>query len=151
MKISEFRTITPHLTVRGASEAIEFYRQAFAAEQKYCLHTPDNKAVMHAELQIGNSMIYLNDEFPDVWSQSPIALNSSPVTIHLQVDDADAWFNRAVAAGAKVLMPLENTFWGDRYGKVVDPFGHHWSIGCQVENLSPQEVQQRAAQEFAQT
>ncbi|MEM7726545.1 MAG: VOC family protein [Cyanobacteria bacterium P01_A01_bin.45] len=142
-----FHTVTPHLTVKDAASAIEFYKKAFGAEEKYRMETPDKQKVMHAELQIGDSIIYLNDEFPDICS--PTSLNGSAVTIHLQIDDADVWFNRAVNAGAEVKMALENTFWGDRYGKVVDPFGHQWSIGSQVEELSAEEVQKRAALEFA--
>jgi PhnB protein len=111
--------------------------------------TPDGKAILHAELQIGNSVIYLNDPCPNSDTQSPVVQNDSPVTIHLQVDDADVWFNRAVNAGATVIMPLEDAFWGDRYGIIRDSFGMHWSIGSHVEDLSPEEVQQRAALMFA--
>ncbi|MEL7246105.1 MAG: VOC family protein [Cyanobacteria bacterium J06636_27] len=143
------QSITPHLTVHDAASAIEFYKKAFNAEEKYRMPTPDKQKIMHAELQIGNSIIFLNDEFSDSGILSPKSLNGSAVTIHLQIDDADLWFNRAVEAGAESTMALENTFWGDRYGKVVDPFGHHWSIGSHVEQLSSEEVQRRANLEFA--
>lgn len=143
------RTITPHLTVHDAASAIAFYKKAFNAEEKYRMQTPDKQKIMHVELQIGNSMIYLNDEFPDCGILSPKNLEGSAVTIHLQIDDADLWFNRAVDAGAESTMALENTFWGDRFGKIVDPFGHHWSIASHVEQLSSEEIQRRAELEFA--
>ncbi len=149
MTQEQFRTITPHLTVSDAASAIEFYKKAFGAEEKYRMATPDKKKIMHAELQIGNSIIFLNDEFPNCGILSPKNLNGSPVTIHLQIDDADVWFNRAINTGAESTMVLENTFWGDRYGKLVDPFGHHWSIGSHVEQLSSEEIQRRAALELA--
>lgn len=149
MTQSQFCTIIPHITVNDAAAAIEFYKKAFNAEEKYRMPTPDKQKIMHAELQIGKSIIFLNDEFPDCGILSPKSLNGSPVTIHLQIDDADVWFNRAVDAGAESTMALENTFWGDRYGKVVDPFGHHWSIASHVEQLSSEEIQRRAELEFA--
>lgn len=141
-------TIAPHLTVNDANAAIDFYQRAFNAEETYRMPTPGANSIMHAELKIGESIIYLNDEFPDYGSLSPLALQGSPVTLHLNVDDADAWFERAVNAGATVEMPLDNMFWGDRYGKLVDPFGHHWSISCPVEELSPEEITKRAAVAF---
>lgn len=149
MTQQQSNTITPHLTVNDAPSAIEFYKQAFGAEEKYRMLAPDKQKIMHAELQIGNSIIFLNDEFPECSEPSAKTLNASPVTIHLQIDDADVWFNRALDAGAKVTMPLENTFWGDRYGRVVDPFGHSWSISSHVEDLSNEEIERRAALEFA--
>ena len=141
--------ITPHLTVSDGVCAIAFYKKAFNAEEKYRMETPDKDKIMHAELQIGNSIIYLNDEFPEAGVLSPKNLNGSPVTLHLQVDDADVWFIRALDAGAELIKDLENTFWGDRYGKVLDPFGHHWSISSHVEELSSEEIQRRAEIEFA--
>ncbi|KST68533.1 VOC family protein [Mastigocoleus testarum] len=149
MTQQQSNTITPHLIVNDAASAIEFYKQAFGAEEKYRMLTPDKQKIMHAELQIGNSIIFLNDEFPDCGRLSAKTLNASPVGIHLQIDDADLWFERAVNAGAKVTMALENAFWGDRYGMVVDPFGHNWSISSHVEELSSEEIQRRAALEFA--
>lgn len=140
--------ITPHLVVSDANAAIDFCQRAFNAVERYRMHTPGGNSIMHAELTIGDSPIYLNDEFPEYGSVSPLALQGSPVTLHLTVDDADAWFERAVSAGATVTMPLENMFWGDRYGKLVDPFGHHWSISCPVEELSPEEINRRAEAAF---
>jgi PhnB protein len=137
-------TITPHLVIKGASEAIEFYKRAFGAEE-HCrmpFPSPDGQLRLgHAELKIGDSWLFLADEFPDFGSVGPSG--SSPVTIHLYVTDADAAFNRAVEAGATVAMPLADQFWGDRYGKLVDPFGHHWSIAEHVEDLTPDQMKER--------
>jgi uncharacterized glyoxalase superfamily protein PhnB len=128
-----YRTITPHLTLQNAEAAIAFYRAAFGAEETYRMPTTDGQAILHAELRIGDSYIFLNDEFPDLDCHSPTTLKGSPVTIHLDVADVDAWFSRAIAAGATVVMPLEDMFWGDRYGKLTDPFGHHWSIASPIK------------------
>src|SRR3954451_21100478 len=139
-------TITPHLVVKGASEAVEFYKRAFGAEELYRMPFPGPDGRMklgHAELQIGDSRLYLADECPEHGSKGPNG--SSPVTIHLYVTDADAAFGRAVKAGATVSMPLADMFWGDRYGKVVDPFGHHWSIAAHLEDLTPEQMQERMA------
>jgi PhnB protein len=138
-------TITPHLVVRSAAQAIEFYKKAFGAEELCRVPGPDGKSVMHAELKIGDSHVYLCDEFPDWGAKGPQLLGGSPVTIHLYVNDADAAVKRAVAAGAKVTMPLQNMFWGDRYGKLEDPYGHHWSVATHVEDVSPAECAKRMA------
>jgi PhnB protein len=139
-------TVTPHLVVKGGKEAIEFYQKAFGAEVRSCKPGPDGR-VMHAELKIGDSVLYLADAFPEYGSHGPRD-GSSPVTIHLAVEDADAVFNQAVAAGATVTMPLDNMFWGDRYGKLVDPFGHHWSVATHLEDLTDEQINQRAAAIF---
>jgi uncharacterized glyoxalase superfamily protein PhnB len=139
-------TMTPHLVIKGASEAIEFYKRAFGAEElcRLPFPGPDGRVKLgHAALQIGDSKIFLADEFPDYGSVGPDG--SSPVTIHLYVTDADAAFARAVEAGATVAMPLEDMFWGDRFGKLVDPFGHHWSIAEHLEDLTPEQMQERMA------
>jgi uncharacterized glyoxalase superfamily protein PhnB len=139
-------TMTPHLVIKGASEAIEFYKRAFGAEElcRMPFPGPDGRVKLgHAALQIGDSKIFLADEFPDYGSVGPDG--SSPVTIHLYVTDADAAFARAVEAGATVAMPLEDMFWGDRFGKLVDPFGHHWSIAEHLEDLTPEQMQERMA------
>ena len=136
-------TITPHLVIKGASEAIEFYKRAFGAEEHGRMPFPGPDGQMklgHAELQIGDSRLFLADEFPQQGSVAPNG--SSPVTLHLYVTDADAVFNRAVAAGATVAMPLADMFWGDRYGKLVDPFGHHWSIAEHLEDLTPAQMKE---------
>jgi len=146
-----FHAITPHLVLKGASEAIDFYKRAFGAKEVSRLPFPGPDGTMkvgHAELQIGDSRLFLADEFPDYGSLGP-AGGRSPVTIHVYVTDADAAFAQAVEAGATVAMPLADMFWGDRYGKLVDPFGHHWSVAEHLEDLTPDQVQQRMAAAFA--
>jgi PhnB protein len=138
--------ITPHLVIKNAAEAIEFYKRAFGAEELSRMPFPAGDGGMkigHAELKIGDSRLFLADEFPDHGAVGPSG--NSPVTIHLYVTDADATFARAVEAGATVSMPLADMFWGDRYGKLVDPFGHHWSIAEHVEDLTPEQMQERMA------
>jgi PhnB protein len=145
-----FHTLTPHLVIKGASEAIEFYKRAFGAEERCRMPFPGPDGRMrlgHAELEIGDSRLFLADEFPAHGSVGPEG--TSPVTIHLYVTDADAAFTRAVEAGATVAMPLADMFWGDRYGKLVDPFGHHWSIAEHLEDLTPEQMQERMAAAFA--
>ena len=138
-------SITPHLICAGASDAIDFYKQAFGAVELSRLQDADGK-VMHAAIRIGDSAIMLNEENPQWDSFGPKSLKGSPVTIHLYVENADATFEQAVRAGAKVTMPLDDMFWGDRYGKVEDPFGHHWSIGTHVRDVSPGEMQKAMEQ-----
>lgn len=141
-----FHSITPHLVIKGASEAIEFYKQAFGAREVSRMPFPGPDGTIrlcHAELRIGDSKLFLADEFLEYGSAGPGA--SSPVTIHLYVTDADAAFVRAVDAGATVTMPLADMPWGDRYGRVVDPFGHHWSIAEHLEDLTPEQIQERMA------
>ena len=123
----DMHTVTPHLVCDGAADAIEFYKKAFNAVETARMRTPDGK-IMHASVRIGDSTVMLVDEFPDYGSVGPKKLNGSAVTIHLYVPDVDRVFAQAVAAGATVRMPLENQFWGDRYGQVVDPFGHNLSL-----------------------
>lgn len=143
-----FHTITPHLVVRNAAQAIAFYKKAFGAEEVMRMPGPDGQSVMHAELKIGDSCVMICDEAPDWGALSPQSLNGSPVTIHLYVPDADAVYQRAVSAGARATMPLSDMFWGDRYGKLVDPYGHHWSVATHVEDVSPEECAKRAASEM---
>ena len=141
--------ITPHLIVKGASEAIDFYKRAFGAEEIGRMPMPSQdgrERLGHAEMKIGDSWLYLADEFPEYGATGPNG--HSPVTIHLYVNDADAVFARAVDAGATVSMPLADTFWGDRYGKVVDPFGHHWSIAEHLEDLTIEQMQAGMAKAF---
>ncbi len=144
-----FHTLTPHITVRDATKAIEFYKGAFGAEVKEVHYTPDRK-VMHASLKIGDSILMLNDEFPQMGGRSPEALGGSPVTINIYVADVDRLFNQAVAAGAKVTMPLKDQFWGDRYGSLADPFGHQWALGTHKEDVSPEELERRGKTIFAE-
>ena len=140
-----FRTVTPHLVCAGAADAIEFYKKAFGATEMFRLPTPDGR-LMHASIMIGDSMVMLVDEMKEMGSLGPKARGGTPVGIHLQVEDADALFARAVAAGAAVKMPVMDMFWGDRFGVVVDPFGHEWSIATHIRDLTPDEIA-AAAQE----
>lgn len=139
------RTVTPHLVIRGAAKAIEFYKKAFGAEQVMLMPGPDGK-VMHAEIKIGDSLVFLADEFTSPQTGSPEKLGGTSVSFHIYVADCDALFNRAVSAGAKVMMPMMDMFWGDRFGSVLDPFGHMWSIATHKEDLSPEEMAKRGAE-----
>lgn len=134
-----YHTVTPHLTVRGAETAIAFYTKAFKAEESYRMPDPSGEGIWHAELKIGDSYIFLNDEYSEMGAMAPNTLGGSPVTIHLDVEDVDACFERAIRAGATITMPLQDMFWGDRYGKLVDPFGHHWSMSSPIVNRSAEE------------
>jgi PhnB protein len=135
-----YHSITPYLTVRDAARAIEFYKQAFGAKERGLRKGPDGK-VMHAELMIGDSIIMLADEFPEFGTLSPESIGGSPMGLHIYVDGVDAAFDRAVKAGAQVEMPVMDQFWGDRYGKLKDPFGHKWSIATHTKDLSMDEMQ----------
>ena len=132
-------SLTPHLVCRGAADAIDFYGRAFGAIELFRLPGPDGKLI-HACVRIGDSQLFLVDEMPEHGALGPQALKGSPVTIHLQVQDADATFARAVQVGATVTMPLADMFWGDRYGRVTDPFGHSWSIATHVRDVSPDDM-----------
>ena len=134
-------TITPHIVVKGANDAIEFYKKAFGAIEHYRMPMPDG-TIMHAEIQIGDSVFFMNDEM--MGTKSPQSIGGSPVTIHLQIEDVDSLWNQAVAAGCQVTMPLADMFWGDRYGMLVDPFGHCWSMASHIEDVPPEEMGQRA-------
>ena len=135
------RSVTPHLICAGAANAIEFYKKAFGAVEVARLPGADGK-IMHAMIRIGDSAIMLVDENPSWGMLGPKALKGSPVAIHLYVEDADAFVARAVKAGAKVTMALDDMFWGDRYGLLEDPYGHHWSVATHKRDVSPQEMQQ---------
>jgi len=132
-------SITPHLVCAGAAAAIEFYKKAFSAEEVMRLPGPDGK-LMHAMIRIGGDAIMLVDEMPEWGALGPKALKGSPVTIHVFVADVDAFVARAVAAGAKITMPVADMFWGDRYGKLEDPFGHHWSVATHLRDVTPEEI-----------
>lgn len=144
-----FHTLTPYLVVKDAPKAIEFYKQAFGAEALGMHYAPGGK-VMNASLRIGDSHLMLCDEFPSMGAPSPQTLGGSGVTIHIYVENVDALYNQAVAAGASATMPLMDAFWGDRYGQLTDPFGHRWSLATHIEDLSPQEIEQRGAAAMAQ-
>jgi PhnB protein len=133
-------SVTPHLICAGAADAIEFYKKAFGAVEVARLPGPGGK-LMHAMIRIGDSAVMLVDEMPEWGALGPKSLKGSPVTVHLYVENADATIERAVKAGAKVTMPLADQFWGDRYGKLEDPFGHHWSVATHVRDVSTEEMQ----------
>ena len=142
MAIEVHPAVTPHLVVDNAAAAIAFYVTAFGAAELGRLDGPGGK-IVHAALQINGSMVMLNDDFPEMTdgkSTTPTALGGSPVTIHLTVTDVDTWFSRAVDAGATVVAPLEEQFWGDRYGVLSDPFGHQWSLGQPVREVGMDEL-----------
>jgi uncharacterized glyoxalase superfamily protein PhnB len=141
-------TITPHLSVREAAQAIDFYQQAFGAELTFVLKTPDGK-VMHATMRIGDSRFQLADEFPGMGTPAPPTLGGSSVVLNICVEDVDELFDRAIAAGAKVTVPLANQFWGARYGQIVDPYGHAWALFSHVEDVAPEELKRRADAAFA--
>lgn len=147
-KIPEgFHTITPGLTVRDAAKAIDFYRRAFGAVELYRMSAPGGK-IGHAELKIGDSIIMLSDEFP-MGARSPQSVGGTTVTLHLYVQDVDAAFKQAIGAGAKEDMPPTDMFWGDRYGKLTDPFGHSWGLATHVKDVSPEEMQKGADEAFS--
>ncbi len=143
-----FRTVTPVMTVAGASSAIEFYAYAFGAEERCRVYNADGISVAHAELKIGNSLVIVSDELPAQGIFAPTTLGASPVSVHLYFAAVDSVWERALKAGATVIVPLTNTYWGERYGKIVDPYGHVWSIAKRVEALSADEIAARGA-EFA--
>jgi PhnB protein len=138
-----FYTVTPYLCIKDAARAIEFYKKAFGATEVMRLVDPTNGKIGHAQIQIGASMVMLADEFPELGILSPQSLGGSPVSISLFVEDADALASQAIAAGAKVLRPVVDQFWGERFGKFEDPFGHIWLIQTRTEEVSPEEMQRR--------
>ncbi len=138
--------VTPHLVCAGAADAIDFYVRAFGAEEIHRLPGPDGR-LMHAAVRIGDSVVMLVDEMPEHGALGPKALNGSPVTVHLYVEDVDAVVAQAVAVGATVMMPVADMFWGDRYGIVIDPFGHHWSVATHQRDMTPEDMQ-RAMREM---
>jgi PhnB protein len=142
-----FHAVTPYLIVKNAAQAIDFYKRAFGAHERYRLTM--GSRIGHAELQFGNSIVMLADEFPDCGNVSPQTLNGSPVSLALYVENVDQSFKRAVQAGATVKDPVENKFWGDRAGSVIDPFGHKWTLLTHTEDVSPSEMQSRMEHVFA--
>ncbi len=144
-----YATITSYVTVQDASAAIEFYTKAFGAEELFRMPGPDGKTVMHAEVQIGDSRMMLGSEYPGPGAKAPGTINGTTITVHLYVADVDRSFDRAIAAGATEMMKPMDMFWGDRMGKVADPFGHHWSIATHIQDLTPEEIGKGAAEFFA--
>lgn len=141
-----YHTVTPYLIVRGAASALDFYRRAFNATELFRMPMPDGR-IGHAEFRIGDSRLMLADEMPEMNIKGPQSLGGAAVGMALYVEDCDAVFKQAVAAGAKVERPLADQFYGDRSGTVVDPFGHNWTIATHTEDLSPEEMKQRMAQQ----
>ncbi|MGO4376813.1 VOC family protein [Pseudoduganella sp. RAF53_2] len=134
-------SLTPHIVCEGAAEAIEFYKKAFNAVETARMPGPGGK-LMHAAVKIGDSTLMLADDFPDYGGFGPKHLKGSPVTLHLYVPDVDATFQQAINAGATVRMPVADMFWGDRYGQLVDPFGHNWSIATHTRDMTPEQMQE---------
>ncbi|HVW38084.1 MAG TPA: VOC family protein [Pirellulales bacterium] len=144
--------LIPHLKCERCAEAIEFYIKAFGAEEKSRMPAPDGKRIMHAEIHIGGKSVFLADDFPEYCggkATSPTALGGTPVSIHRYVDNCDAAIERAAKAGATVTMPAQDMFWGDRYGVVIDPFGHTWSFATHLRDLTPAEMAAAAQAAFA--
>jgi uncharacterized glyoxalase superfamily protein PhnB len=143
-----FHTITPHLVVTDGAKAIEFYKNAFGAQEMGRHMAPDGKRVMHAQLKIGNSILMLGSEFPP-HCLSPKSRGGTSVSLHIYVDNADAAFDRAVKAGCAAKMPMSDQFWGDRYGQVEDPFGHLWSLATHKQDLTSEQIAENAKAFFA--
>jgi PhnB protein len=144
-----FHTVTPSLVVRNAAQAIDFYKKALGAQELSRMPSPDGK-IMHAELKIGDSIIFLADEMPNPGSaKSPQTVGGCTGSLNLYVPDVDSFFQKAVNSGAKEAMPVADQFWGDRYGSFVDPFGHIWGVGTRKEALTPEEIGKRAQSFFA--
>ena len=139
-----FHTVTPYLRIKGAAEAIQFYAKAFGAVEKYRMPGPGG-GVMHAELQIGTSRVMLSDEFQEWGVKSPLTLGGTAVGLHLYVEDADAVVKRAAEAGCTLVMPVSVMPWGDRFGKLKDPYGHEWTVATHVEDVPPDEIDRRMA------
>ena len=144
-----YHTLTTYLAVEDAARAIDFYKEAFGAEETVRMPGPDG-SVAHAELQIGDSKLMLSDPFPQSDVRPPTERGGPTASVFMYVDDADAVFERAQAAGATVAMPLENMFWGDRFGSLADPFGHVWSVATHVEDVPEEEMAERASAAMAE-
>lgn len=139
-----YRTVTPYLIIKGAADALDFYKRAFGAEECVRMPMPDGR-IGHAEIRISESMIMLADEFPEMGARGPQTLGGTSVGICLYVPNVDALFNQAIAAGGKIERPLQDQFYGDRSGTLIDPFGHKWTIATHIEDVSPEEMAQRMA------
>lgn len=143
-----FHSITPSLVINNANEAIEFYKKAFDAKEIYRFPTPDGK-ILHAMIQIGNSFVMMSDEFPTIGLKSPSSIGGTAVTLHLYVEDADKIFKQAIDSGAVVTMPIMDAFWGDRYGMVIDPYGHSWAIATHKIDMTPEGMRKAGEEYFA--
>jgi PhnB protein len=145
-----YRSLTPYLFIKGAAAAIEFYKNVFGATERMRMPGPDGR-VMHAELQIGDSILMLADESPSMGALSPQTIGGSGSLVSVYVADVDAAVAKAVAAGAKVVRPVKDQFYGDRTGGIIDPFGHIWSVATHVEDVTPEEMRKRAAAAMSQS
>jgi len=145
---TNYSSVTPYLVVSDGAKALEFYKQVFGATVVSRMDGPDGK-IGHAEFRIGNSMLMLSDEMPGMGNPSPKTLGGSPVGLHVYVEDVDTVFKRAVGAGAKSTLEPSDQFWGDRYGRITDPFGHNWGIATHIEDVAPEEMKRRVEQEMA--
>lgn len=143
-----YHSITPYLIVDGGQQALEYYQQAFGAEVEMLMPGPEGK-VMHAEFRVGDSKVMLADEFPEHGALSPKSVGGTPVSLALYVEDVDSVFSKAVQAGGNELRPVQDQFYGDRMGTLEDPFGHKWTVGTHIEDVTPEEMAQRQ-QEFMQ-
>ena len=143
-----YHTLTPGLVVNDAAKAIEFYKEALGAEELSRMTTPDGNAIMHSELKIGDSIIFICDEFPDMGSKSPKTLGGTPVSLNLYLEDVDASFERAISAGAQSIMPVADMFWGDRFGMITDPFGHTWGLCTHIKDMTPEEIVESSKEFF---
>jgi PhnB protein len=138
-----YNTVTPYLAVEDAAAAIEYYKKAFGAKERVRMDAPDGK-IGHAELEIGDSIVMLSDPFPQASTKPPKELGGTSASVFLYVEDVDSVVQDAIDAGATITMPVEDQFWGDRFGSVTDPFGHLWSIATHVEDVPPEEMAERA-------
>jgi len=144
---ADMHAVTPHLICDGAAQAIDFYVKAFDAVELARLPGPEGK-IMHASVRIGDSTLMLADAFPNCGPNDPVALNGSPVVLHLYVEDVDATMARAQAAGATITMPAQDMFWGDRYGQLTDPLGHRWSVATHQHDYTPEQIQENMRAAF---
>jgi uncharacterized glyoxalase superfamily protein PhnB len=145
-----YHAVSPHLSVRGGVQAIEFYKKAFGAEERGRFMAPDGKSLMHGEIKVGDSIVMLGEENPQRGCPAPPSVGGTTVSLYLYVQDVDKVFNQAVGAGAKPLMPVADMFWGDRAGSVADPFGHQWTIASHKEDVTPEEMKKRGQAFFEQ-
>jgi PhnB protein len=145
-----YHSVTPYISCKDAGAAIDFYKRAFGAQELFRMPGPGGHGVMHAEIMVGDSHVMLADEFPGAGAKSPQSLGGTTCSLFLYVKDVDATFAKAVAAGAEGAMPPADQFWGDRFGKVIDPFGHEWSMATHIEDVAPEDMQKRADAFFAQ-
>jgi uncharacterized glyoxalase superfamily protein PhnB len=144
-----YQTLTPMFIFKDAHKAIEFYKKAFGAEERFIMPGPDGKGVMHAEIRIGTSLVMLGEESPQCPGKSAETMGGSPVSFYIYIKNVDEAFKRAVDAGVEVQMPVEDMFWGDRMGTVRDPFGYSWSLASHIKDLTPEEIQEGAKAAFA--